>query len=261
MKKILMFSYIIILAVVLCMSASAGFLDELFPNGEYPDDVGAYFYGMTGYNAETPEIKPHQFYVVYMVEGTGNDRLEEIRSFLGEGETIEFRYCKRSYNFYSDLAQKIGSEFKPSVGEIKSIGVGISSDNTFLVIYVTENPEKIQSEIDAAYPKYNGEIQVNYYDVTTGIDEVANELYSNPVVSRPDNSNGLIWLVAVASVVLIGAGLVTFVLLNRRKRVLVTSNGDEITEGSLSAKTVEDAVAVGQEPSDRVYDGIKKRMK
>ena len=261
MKKILMFSSVIILAVVLCMSASAGFLDELFPNGEYPDDVGAYFYGMTGYNPETPEIKPHEFYVVYVVEGTSEERMNEIRSCLNPTDTIEFRFCKRSHNFYSKLAQIIGSEFKPSVGEIKSIGVGISSDNTFLLIYVTENPEKIQSEIDAAYPEYNGEIQVNYYDVTTGIDEVANELYSNPGVSRPDNSNGLIWLVAVASVVLIGAGLVTFVLLNRRKRVLVTSNGGEITEGSLSAKTVEDAVAVGQEPSDRVYDGIKKRMK
>ena len=261
MKKILMFSSIIILAVVLCMSASAGFLDELFPNGEYPDDVGAYFYGRTGYNPETPEIKPHQFYVVYIVEGTSDDRLEEIRSFLGEGETIEFRYCKRSYNFYSDLGKRIGAEFKPGDGTITSISVGISSEGTFLLVYVTGDSDKIKAEIDAIYPEYKDEIKVAYYDVTTGIDEVVNdEVYYNPVASAPNNSNGLIWLVAGASVVFIGAGLITFIFLKRRKKVFVTSHGDETTEGSLSAKTVEDAVAVGQEPSDRVYDGIKKRM-
>ena len=66
MKKILMFSSVIILAFVLCLSSSAGFLDDLFPNGEYPDDVGAYYYGMTGYNPKTPDIKPHNFYIVYI---------------------------------------------------------------------------------------------------------------------------------------------------------------------------------------------------
>lgn len=260
MKKVLTAVLILCLTMAACISASAGFLDKLCPNGEYPDDIGAYYYGMSGYDPETPEIKPHEFYVVYVVEGTSEERMNDIRSCLNPTDTIEFRFCKRSHNFYSKLAQIIGSEFKPSVGEIKSIGVGISSDNTFLLIYVTENPEKIQSEIDAAYPEYNGEIQVNYYDVTTGINEVANELYSNPVVSGADNSNGIIWLVIVASVVFVGAGTITFVLVTRRKRTLVTNNGDEIVEGGLSAKTVEDAVAVGQEPSDKVYDELKKKL-
>ena len=260
MKKILMFSSVIILAFVLCLSSSAGFLDDLFPNGEYPDDVGAYYYGRTGYNPETPDIKPHNFYIVYMVEGTSEERLEQIRSYLGEGETVEFRYCKRSYNFYSDLSKRIGNEFKTDKGNITSICVGIG-DSTFLLVYVTGNEDLIQAEIDAAYPEFKDEIRVKYYDVTSGIDEVAYDevLYRDPV-GASDKSSNVIWFIALAVVVLVGAGLVTIVLVTRRKRVLVTSDGEEITEGGMSARKVEDAVAVGQEPSDEVYEEIKKKI-
>ena len=260
MKKILMFSSVIILAFVLCLSSSAGFLDDLFPNGEYPDDVGAYYYGMTGYNPETPDIKPHNFYIVYMVEGTSEERLEQIRSYLGEGETVEFRYCKRSYNFYSDLSKRIGNEFETDKGNITSICVGVG-DSTFLMVYVTGNEDLIQAEIDAAYPEFKDEIRVKYYDVTSGIDEAAYEVLYRDTVGMSANSSNVIWFIALAVVVLVGAGLVTIVFVTKRKRVLVTSNGEEITEGGMSTRKVEDAVSVGQEPSDEVYEKIKKRIK
>jgi hypothetical protein len=58
MKKVLTAVLILCLTMAVCISASAGFLDKLLPNGEYPDDVGAYICGRTGYDPETPEIKP-----------------------------------------------------------------------------------------------------------------------------------------------------------------------------------------------------------
>ena len=262
MKKVLTAVLILCLTMAVCISASAGFLDKLLPNGEYPEDIGAYFYGMTGYNAETPDIKPHQFFVVYVVEGTSEERMNEIRSYLDPTDTVEFRFCKRSNRFYTDLAKRIGAEFKPSTGEIKSIGVGISSDNTFLIMYVTDNPDKVQTEIDAAYPEYKGEIKVYYYDVTAGVEEAGYQVaYENTgLISAKDNSALLVWIIAVSAALMIGTGAFV-VVKTSRKKVLATNSGAELEEGGMTKRNVEEAVSVGQEPSDKVYEEIIKNSK
>lgn len=262
MKKALVTVFVLFLTLVLCISASAGFLDKLCPNGEYPDDIGAYYYGMTGYNPETPDIKPHQFFFVYVVEGTSEERMNEIRGYLDPTDTIEFRFCKRSNKFYTELSKKIGSEFKSSFGEITSIVIGISQDNTFLIMYVTDNADKIQAEVDAAYPEYKGEIKVYYYDVTTGIDEMGYQMvYENTgSISNPSNSNVLIWIIAVSAIMILGLSAVVVVKLSK-KRVLATSYGNEIEEGGNTKGHVEEAISIGQEPSDKVYEEIIKKSK
>ena len=59
---------------------------------------------------------------------------------------------------------------------------------------------------------------------------------------------------------LIGTGAFV-VVKTSRKKVLATNSGAELEEGGMTKRNVEEAVSVGQEPSDKVYEEIIKNSK
>jgi hypothetical protein len=79
-------------------------------------------------------------------------------------------------------------------------------------------------------------------------------------ISNPSNSNVLIWIIAVSAIMILGLSAVVVVKLSK-KRVLATSYGNEIEEGGNTKGHVEEAISIGQEPSDKVYEEIIKKSK
>ena len=228
----------------------------------YPDDIGLVIISSDGYDPSSGVTTLYQRFIIYVVEGTSEERKAELKEMMGT-PYVEFRECTMSrntqYAHVASLRARLGDlvyEIAPTADKF---------DLMITMYYPEENDEKIRDIVwdefpeAAEYCEFRSGVDPNDLDGTmeTGIETIG------ALFDGSDEKSNAVWFVAIAAILALTAGLF-FVLRSKNVKsnaeTLALNNG-ETTEASkpLSKREAEEKITQSVvEPSDKVFDEIMK---
>ena len=276
MKKLISI-ILVIVSLLACLTITAfadekdDYIKETYTDfGNYiseqgwPNYVGGYYYFSTGYNPETPDIKPHSEIVIYITnEATEADKAF-LESIITDFDVVSYKTCSHSRRYYYDLSEKL-HKYENLTKHVYSFGVALSKDDVNFIMYVYENGyDEVMSILKANFSEYLDNIEVKVgkdFDLTSLTPESGYEemfILATGVITPIKNEPNYLgfWILGVSLLVIVGGSVVFFTL--RRQKRLITPNGTTI-----SFKENSDVKAIlkeENEPSEEVFNNIIKKI-
>lgn len=275
MKKLISIMLVIV-SVVACLTITIfadekdDFIKETYTDfGKYiaeqgwPSYVGGYYYLSTGYDPNTPDIKPHSEIVIYITKEAKDSDKAFLESIITDFDVVSYKICSHPRSYYYDLSEKL-HKYENLTKHVYSFGVALSKDDVKFIMYVYENGyDEVMSILKANFSEYLDDIEIKVgkdFDMT-GTPEMGYEemfILATGVITPIKNDNNFLgfWILGIS----IFAVAVTFVLVFtlRRKKQMITPNGETISYmGNTDVKTV---LKEENEPSDKVYNNIIKKI-
>lgn len=228
-------------------------LFSLWEENGYPDDIGGVSVYTTGFDPSKPDDLPGEYWVIYVVSGTGDDRKAELKTLVGS-DNVKFIECKYSFNHLKAVMDEIISDKGLSESGIVGGGV-IIKDNAISVEILEENYDEVSAALSAKYGDMVIAVVGNNTSASVGEDELL--IASNPNAGL--NTFVIVAIVCFSVLILCAAAL--FAVKTARARTLLDSNGGAHTKPSVTSKAVEKAVSdSAQAPSEKLYDDIVKKL-
>ena len=197
----------------------------------------------------------------------GEKGKQEILDWVRKDEGITFTYGKYSLNHLWQIHDEVVGYFRSDAGLVLA---AIHDDENFIEVGVLEeykDNEKTKGIIKSLTDKYGDAVSVRYtgsiyaYDENAGIVHTAEKLTF--ATDTADSPFGMFGVFAV--LVFLMSGTLWFVVMNYRRKSLVTTDGNTISiSPKLSDKQLENMVKsveaeVPSDLKDRIFKEIERR--
>lgn len=227
-------------------------------HGKFPD----YFCGMWSTDGSM-----YKMTISVLDTEEGEKGKQEILDWVRDDEGITFTYAEYSLNFLWQIHDEAVGYFKADAGVVSA---AVCDDKNIIEVGILEeykDNEKTKEIIKSLSDKYGDAVSVKYTDLNYCIDEVTGVVTpAEKLVFATDTADGnfKVYLIFAVAAFLM-AGTLCFVVMNYRRKSLVTPDGHTVTVNrKLSRKQIEAMVKareaeVPPDLKDRVFKEIEER--